>query len=47
MNGKPLFLDYYLTLFGLELKTPELYEPLTEEECHTFIKTGIMPIKKI
>lgn len=46
INEKPFMLGYYQKLIGLELPLPEGFEPLTEEEIDTYLKTFVMPIKK-
>ena len=43
--GKPFMLDYYLTLFGLELPLPEGVKPLTKEEIDEYWKTFKIRIK--
>ena len=45
-DKKPLFLEYYKTLFGFELKIDGL-EPLTEEEIDHYLKTFELPVKKL
>ena len=45
MWGKPFMLDYYLTLFGLELSLPDGVKPLTKEESDEYWKTFKIRIK--